>query len=278
MLRLVLEGCAGDYRLNPRVRLVAAANPVEQAAGGQPLAMPMANRFGHLEVSPVALDDWFAILAGEFYSDAPLDAAAIEADVLAAWPAAYARARALAHGFLRKRPDCAQRTPRAGSPDAEGAWTSRRSWEFAMRALAGAAIHGLSTDDRDTLLTAYLGSTTAIEFAGWLRDADLPDEIALLDGQVKWAPVIYRPDRTAAVLDLCVAAVLNTADEQHRVARARVLGLLLQAVAAETPDLAQPVCIKLAGDPKLLLLPELTVAQRLFGDVARAVGMGGLRR
>ena len=147
-----------------------------------------------------------------------------------------------------------------------------------MRALAGAAIHGLSTDDRDTLLTAYLGSTTAIEFAGWLRDADLPDEIALLDGQVKWAPVIYRPDRTAAVLDLCVAAVLNTADEQHRVARARVLGLLLQAVAAETPDLAQPVCIKLAGDPKLLLLPELTVAQRLFGDVARAVGMGGLRR
>lgn len=278
MLRLVLEGCAGDYRLNPRVRLVAAANPVEQATGGQPLAMPMANRFGHLEVNACALDDWFSILAGEFYSDEPLDAAAVEAQVLAVWPAAYARAQALAHGFLRKRPDCAQRTPRAGSPDAEGAWTSRRSWEFAMRALAGATIHGLSVDERDTLLAAYLGSATAIEFAGWLRDADLPDELALLDGAIGWEPVIYRPDRTAAVLDLCVAAVLKTTDEAQRVARARVLWRLLDTVARDTPDLAQPCCVRLARDPKLLTLPEALAAQRQTLDLARAVGMGGLRR
>lgn len=278
MLRLVLEGCVGDYRLPAGVRIVAAANPVEQAAGGQPLALPMVNRFGHLEVEPAALDDWFSILAGEFYSEAPVDAAALEAQVTAAWPAAYARAQALAQGFLRKRPECSQRTPRVGTPEAEQAWTSRRSWEFAMRALAGASIHGLTVDERDTLLAAFLGEATAIEFAGWLRDADLPDEVALLDGKVQWQPVIYRPDRTATVLGLCAAAVLKTADEQTRVARARVLWNLLAEVARDTPDLAQPCCVRLARDPKLLTLPEALAAQRQTVELARAIGMGGLKR
>jgi hypothetical protein len=90
--------------------------------------------------------------------------------------------------------------------------------------------------------------------------------------------VIYRPDRTAAVLDLCTAAVLKTADEPHRVARARVLWRLLEVVARDTPDLAQPCCVRLARDAKLLTLPEALTAQRQVLDLARAVGMGGLRR
>lgn len=277
MLRLVLEGAIGSHKLDPHVRIVAAANPTEQAAGGQALAMPMANRFGHLEIEPAALDAWFSILAGEFYSEAPIDAAAIEADVEAKWDGEYRRALAFAQGFLLKRPECAQRTPRAGSPEAEEAWTSRRTWEMAIRAMAGARIHGLTNDERDTLLAAYLGHATAIEFVGWMQSADLPDEWDVLDGRTAWEPVTYRPDRTQAVVALCLNAVLKTADESLRLARGRTFWKILEAVAASTPDLAQPAIVKLATDPKLFALPEGVNVKRATIEVARAVNLGGLR-
>jgi MoxR-like ATPase len=49
MLRVVLERVVGDVALPDGVRVVAAANPPEEAADGWELAPPLANRLVHLE-------------------------------------------------------------------------------------------------------------------------------------------------------------------------------------------------------------------------------------
>src|SRR5580693_1508993 len=48
-----------------RVRVVAAANPPESAAGGWNLTLPMANRLLHLEVKPPSASEWAAWLLGQ---------------------------------------------------------------------------------------------------------------------------------------------------------------------------------------------------------------------
>jgi len=280
LLRVVLERYVGDRQLPDRVRVVGAMNPPEQAAGGSTLSLPMVNRFGHFVVQPAALDDWFSILRGEFYADQLLDADAEEARVVAAWPQAYGTALSLVQGFLTRRPDLAQRTPKVGTPQAEQPWTSRRSWEFAARAMAGATVHGLTADERDSLLCAYLGDATAVEFSAWLRDADLPDPAQVLDGQAQWVAKSHRPDRTLAFFTGATTLVLRTTDDAVRVSRARVLWKLLEAASVETPDLALQSVTRLSGATSLgvTALPEAVNVRRALLDTARAVQLGGLRK
>lgn len=276
MLRFVLEGVAGDYRLDPRVRFVAACNPVDQAAGGQDLSLPMRNRFGHLKASLIEVDDWAAVLRGDFDSQEPADAKAIEDAVMAVWDVEYQRAQAVVLAFLRRRPDLRQRTPKATSRDADGAWASLRTWEFAMRAIAGARIHKLTEAERDLLIAAFVGDSTAVEFATWLRDADLPEPADVLDNRVTWKPEAFRPDRTQAVLDSCAACVLGDKDDARMQARARVLWSILGSLQ-DTPDLALHPATRLSRVPALAGLPEGVEARRILLNVARAVNLGGLR-
>ena len=49
MLRVVLERVVGDTRLPPGVRVVAAANPPDEAADGWEFAAPLANRLVHID-------------------------------------------------------------------------------------------------------------------------------------------------------------------------------------------------------------------------------------
>lgn len=277
MLRMVLERYAGQYKFMPRVRFVAAANPTEQAAGGSALSMPMANRFAHIEVERPGLDDWFDILDGRFYEAAPIvDPTQLEASSAAAFAAEYEQARIRAKAFLRRRPELAQQTPKAGSVESEGAWASLRTWEFAMRAMGAARVHGLTEAARDALIAAYLGQGVAVQFTSWLREADLPEASEVLDGRVAWAPSPMRPDRTSAVLHACAATVLRTSDRDTKVARARRLWSLLSGLT-DTPDLGLEACTLLSGDDDILMLPEAAQARRAMLEVSRAVKFGGIR-
>jgi hypothetical protein len=206
MLGVVLDGQVGTYRLADGVRIIAAANPIELAANGTPLAPPVANRFVHLDWGDGAdLDTWASILRGENTLAAPIDRAAEEARVLGLWDEAYSRALGMVLGFLARRPDLRQVTPKPG--DDAAAWASSRTWEYAAHALAGSAIHGLCDDARDLWVAGCVSRPVAVEFVAWLRDADLPDPRALLDGQVRWQPQAHRPDLTGAVLDALVASL-----------------------------------------------------------------------
>ena len=54
MLTVALERMVGRTKLPDAVRIVAAANPPDRAAGGVDLTPPMANRFLHIDFEPIA--------------------------------------------------------------------------------------------------------------------------------------------------------------------------------------------------------------------------------
>ncbi|WP_240777725.1 AAA family ATPase, partial [Nonomuraea basaltis] len=124
MLRVVLERAVGDLALPASVRIVAAANPPEQAADGWDLSAPLANRLIHLDwkISAASVAEGFA---GGFPVPDP-----------AGWsePSAVAvgRARALVGAFLRVRPELVLAVPDGPAR----AWPSPRTWELAATALA----------------------------------------------------------------------------------------------------------------------------------------------
>lgn len=273
MLTLALDGALGDYRLDPKVRIVAACNPPEQAVGGGSLPMPMANRFGHLTVLPAAIDEWANILRGGAAAVA-CDPADTEADVLAVWDAAYSHAQAIVVSFLRRRPELRQATPKVGSADAEGAWASLRSWEFAMRGFAAARVHGLTDTERDSLIAAFVGTKAALEFTTWLRDADLPEPADVLDGKTQWVPNAFRPDQTQAVLASCEALVTND-KSSLRIERARRLWTLLGSMTT-MPDLIMDTAMKLGTQTDINALPEAAAARRMTMPAARAAALAGL--
>lgn len=158
MLRVVLERAVGDLTLPASVRIVAAANPPEQAADGWDLPAPLANRLIHLDwtVSSASVADGFT---GGF-STPSLEGYGVCADV--------DRTRALVGAFLRVRPE-----PVLNVPDGPArAWPSPRTWEPAAIALA----HTIKAPDevRAELVTGAVGEAAGYELLSWLRDLNLP--------------------------------------------------------------------------------------------------------
>ncbi|WP_328818829.1 MoxR family ATPase, partial [Nonomuraea cypriaca] len=123
MLRVVLERAVGDLTLPPSVRIVAAANPSEQAADGWDLSAPLANRLIHLDWTVSA-----ASVAEGFTGGFPVPDAAGPAPSAAA----VGRARALVGAFLRVRPELVLAVPDGPAR----AWPSPRTWELTATALA----------------------------------------------------------------------------------------------------------------------------------------------
>lgn len=120
MLRIVLERVVGDAQLPAGVRVVAAANPPDEAADGWELAAPLANRLVHL--------DW------------PVDGKQIAKGLAVGFPrpvlpgvetpptqAQTLAARAAVGAFLEVRPPLALQLPRSAA-DAGRGWPSPRSW------------------------------------------------------------------------------------------------------------------------------------------------------
>ncbi|SPL96354.1 MoxR-like ATPases [[Actinomadura] parvosata subsp. kistnae] len=123
MLRVVLERTVGDLALPPSVRIVAAANPPEQAADGWDLSAPLANRLIHLDWTVSAESVAEGFIGGFPAPAAPLGEVG---DALAG------RARALVGAFLRVRPELVLAVP---DGPARG-WPSPRTWDLAATALA----------------------------------------------------------------------------------------------------------------------------------------------
>jgi hypothetical protein len=190
MLRVVLERAVGDLTLPASVRIVAAANPPEQAADGWDLPAPLANRLIHLDwtVSAASVADGFT---GGF-STPSLEGYGVCADV--------DRTRALVGAFLRVRPE-----PVLNVPDGPArAWPSPRTWEPAAIALA----HTIKAPDevRAELVTGAVGEAAGYELLSWLRDLKFarPGDPAR---RPRDAPLPSRVDRVHAVLGSVVAHV-----------------------------------------------------------------------
>lgn len=248
IMRIVLEGVAGDCEIHPRVRFLSAANPVEMAANANDLEVPLANRFGHLEFDPGSAQGWVEWLRNSAEAPKPVDPAialALEARVMKEWPAAYGEAVAIVGTFIgRTRPALLHKLPDLNSDHASKAWPSRRSWANATRALASSKIHGLSEIDQNTFISSFVGAGPAGELLAYIKHVDLPNALDLLDGKVTFEPVTARLDRTAAVLESCVQMLRvreeNTPEEEAlRKKRALECYKILGTVASsKSADLA----------------------------------------
>ena len=172
LLRVVLERVVGDLKLPDNVRVIAAANPPEQAAGGWDLSLPLANRFLHINWPAPTVSEW------------------------SLWAMSKV-ARLPSHGasriaaFLSRRPELLIQVPESET-EGGGAWPSPRSWALAARLLGDGGI------DRNTLIgiiTGTVGEAPAIEFADFDQDASqLRDPEELLANPESWCPSPERLD------------------------------------------------------------------------------------
>jgi MoxR-like ATPase len=278
LLGLVLSRRIGGFSLPAGVRVFAAANPPEQAAGGFDLAPPVANRFGHLEWAAPSVDDHCAYMLGAASDTTQAsDASEEEARVLAAWPAAWSRAVGLETAFLQRRPGLKNAMPQAGDPKASRGWASDRSWEAATRALASAAVHGLSAAETEEFVAGFIGEAIASEWFAFIAEQDLPDPAALLDGAAQYAHNPLRLDRTVAVLAACAALVLPP-KAARRAERVRALWALISEMSASKADLDLfvPVCQALVGAGLVNLVDAGPVLAALQ-PILKAAGVKGGR-
>lgn len=238
LLGLALAKRIGGHQLDGSVRIIAACNPPETAAGGWDLSPPLANRFGHFDWPMPSVEDWTSYMLGEVDDEvgAELNPEEEEERVLASWAGPWARARGLVTGFLRARPNLIHQCPKEDDPQASAAWPSHRTWEFATRAMASGIVHGLDESEIDGLMSSFVGAGPITEFVTYRNQADLPQPEEVLDGKVKWKHDPRRLDRTYAVLNSCTAFV-TTQGIQKREDRARALWVLLGDVVDDAVDL-----------------------------------------
>jgi len=213
LLSLILDRQAGDITLPPSVRMVAAANPADVAAGGWDLEPPMANRFLHFDFpcpSPDAWVKWF-IQEGGSKVEAASD---LWAKVATNWPSAWPRAKGLFAGFITKRgSDLLHKLPEEGDPARGRAWPSPRTWEMAARAYA--TCHALGRAHIAAgFVEGAVGEGAADEFATWVRESDLPSpEDMLRNG---WKPSRNRLDIAIAAYTAMTAYVVRRPDSQEQ--------------------------------------------------------------
>ncbi|MFL6120684.1 AAA family ATPase, partial [Actinophytocola sp.] len=166
MLRVVLERVVGDLRLPAGIRVVAAANPPEQAADGWDLSPPLANRLVHLDWTVSATS-----VATGFAQGFPTPAVIGKTGPTTARVTA---GRALVAAFLQLRPELVLQVPASAHAASRG-WPSPRSWETTARLLAACDHVGASPDVRRVLVTGAVGEGPGLELLAWLAHSDLPD-------------------------------------------------------------------------------------------------------
>ena len=257
MLRVVLERVVGDLALPPGVRVVAAANPPEEAADGWELAAPLANRLVHLDW-PVEAGAVASGLAVGFPTPSVL---------LASEPSAAQQlsARAAVAAFLHVRPTLVLQIPSVAALASRG-WPSPRSWEAVAVLLAACEASMASEDARSALVMGAVGEGAALEFLSWLANADLPDpEEVLADPDSFVLP--ERSDRAFAALTAVASLAVSKGDDEHWTAAWRVVAKAADAA----PDVAALVARTLAGSrPHGADLPSEILA---LTPVLRAAGL-----
>lgn len=200
-------------RMPGGVRVVGAANPTEEAAGGWSLALPMANRFMHFELTSVDVDSWATWFFGEG-AIAELTVEEGELLIRARWGDVFPRYKGLFVGFMKAMgKDMLLNIPAEGHIDRGRAWRSPRSWVMAARAAATCEILGRKASVLD-LIGACVGEASAGEWNTWVAKADMPDpEKMLKDG---WTPDKRRLDICSAAYGQAIAWVLAKPNKEAR--------------------------------------------------------------
>lgn len=208
-LSLILERNIGDGVLPPGIRILAAANPVECAAGGWDFEAPTANRFLHFNVPAPSNNEWLKWYMGENTQTQP-SADSLWDQVTNNWPSAYPKAKGLIAGFIKSKADALYRLPGEEDPNRSRAWASPRMWEIVGRCAATCFALG-RPELVDTFAHAAVGIGASTEFSQWCRDARLPSPEDML--KHGWAPDKRRLDVAIGALASLTEFVINSSDK-----------------------------------------------------------------
>jgi AAA domain (dynein-related subfamily) len=257
LLRVITDRVVGETPLPAGTRVVAAANPPEQAADGWDLSAPTANRFCHLEWSLPAdvVADGLTLGWPEVPAVDTSGAGAQEG-----W------ARTAVAAFLRVRPDLVTVLPRTAVGQGR-AYPTPRSWEVVCRLLGVCRSTAAPADVAALLLAGTLGEGAAHELLTFLRDLDLPDpELVLADPQR-----YLLPTRADGVYAVGVAALVAV-ERDCTPARWGAYGQLLARLATSgRADMAVAL-----GERWVRLRPEGAVPPpALTGALLRTLRLAG---
>lgn len=168
LLTFIQDRRIGKTYLPDNVLIVVAGNPPSQAADGNLLAPPTANRLVHYDYVP-SNADWFE-------------------GMNAAWNKTVSAheklMRSYVVGFLTERTDIINACP--DDPEEAGqAWPSMRSWDNAARML------GQTQDAKmaDILVKAAVGDKAGKDFMSWMSKLTLPRYEAVMakPQDINWA-------------------------------------------------------------------------------------------
>lgn len=227
LLGVVQDRLVGEAKLGPGVRMVAAANPVESAAGGWDLAPPAANRFCHLDWTVNNEEVQMAFLTGRWPNPQPLT-------VPPDWEEGIPKARTRVGSFLSRRPALIQALPKEDSATSRG-WPSPRSWDNASRALACCEASGASDNAKSKIMIGLVGEGPASEYLRWEKDMDLPDPKSILKNPGAYDMKDYEGDRAFAVCESVSSAVIDNPTPENW---ANGIKFMCSAVAAGKKDMA----------------------------------------
>lgn len=259
LLTVVQQRELNGQRLPDSVGFIMLMNPIETSANGSELTRPMANRMAHLSYAPPP-EDWFE-------------------GTLANWGAAevpprLAEERARVVAFLRQESN--QQLLDAGPGDddraADGAHTSRRSWDNVAKALAqvdAGLPKELREEIRSDIILALVGEEAHLAFALWDAATQLPPaaEILAHPEAIDWAA--ETADRVYAMIAVATAAATaETADQLASVFLEAAKDTDRQDLGAGLVLPAIPKMMAAAGNP----LDRLVQA---YGPVLSAAGIGG---
>jgi len=282
LLGLLQQRMVGRHFLGDRVRVLAAGNPPEQAAGGWDLAAPVANRMGHFEWPAPTQAAWADYMLAKKvhrpgdvkgYGAPPAGQSLrdLEKLVFDGWEREYPRTAGLVTTFTNRRPALLHAMPETGNANASRAWPSHRSWDLAARVMTTAGILGIDEVATDLLIAGFVGSAVSTEFVAFRSSTDLPNPEDVLTGAVQFNHDPHRLDRTMAVLASC-ASLVAPEDAKDRDVRAAVLWNLMGTVLGTAMDTAVPAA-RMLSKAKLGQLKAATPVLVKLRPVLDAAGI-----
>jgi hypothetical protein len=200
-----------------------------------------------------------------------------EKRVMALWPTAFSRVRGLVASYMRTNPDSLLRVPKnEKAAEASKAWASPRSWELAMRVIAGGKVHDTPDALVQTLVQGCIGKGPTQQLIEYMANIDLPDPEDILTGRVQWAHDKSRLDRTVAVVNSLAAYVTDknmTSDQKLREKYATKVWVILGEIKKACPsDVIIPAAKSLVK-ARLMMMTEADQTMIELQPVLEAAGM-----
>ena len=168
LMRAGLDKVIGEESLGEGIGVVFAANPPDQSAVGNEIALPLKNRMVFFYVDEARAHKWFdSFVMDEGKLSLP--------NVDPRWREYVQDELALVHSFLKARPDLTIILPKTGSE--QDSYPTPRSWAALARQCAVVNNSDMSESEKEEVLSLIASGTVGkagFEYLTWRQNLDLP--------------------------------------------------------------------------------------------------------